>query len=434
MTTTSSAVTARRTVLGASAGNVVEWFDFLLYGLSATTIAMTFFPGENPSDGLLATFAVYAVAFAARPLGAIVFGRIGDRFGRRRALTASILIMGASTAAIGLLPSHESVGALAPALLLLCRLVQGFSAGGEFAGALTFAMEHLPGRRGFWMGVVASSTWIGSVLATLTLLLLHYAGAGANGWRYGFVAGGVLSLVGLVIRARLAETPTFTEMKETGEVSKTPLRDALRDTKRLAVVLVFFALTSVLGHMATGYLPTHLTKSVGLTPLRMLWSMAALFAMIAVLAPLIGYLTDQHGRRPLMLASVAFGTVTVIPAYLLLDHGGTGGLWLALILFAIGTAGVVSAGAVCVPELWPPHARYTGVGLTNQVGLAVFGGTAPLVSDWLVEVTGWSSSPSVYAVAVAIPAIVVLTMWLPETRPGATPSTAAERKPKPSTA
>ncbi|NHN54846.1 MHS family MFS transporter [Calidifontibacter sp. DB0510] len=414
MSTTTS---ARRTILGASAGNVVEWFDFLLYGLSATIIAKTFFPGDNPSKGLLATFAVYAVAFAARPVGAIFFGRVGDRFGRRPALTASILLMGAATVAIGLLPGRASIGAAAPVLLLVCRLVQGFSAGGEFAGALTFAMEHLRGRRGFWLGVVASSTWIGGSLATLTLLLLHYLGAGPNAWRYGFIAGGLLSLAGLWIRLRADETPAFTQLAESGELSRQPVRDALRNRRRLIVVLVFFAFTSVLGHMATGYLPTHLTVTVGLDPITTLWAVVTLFALIAVLAPYVGHLTDRLGRRPVMIAAAVFGAVALIPAYLLLDYAGTVGLWIALPLFAIATAGVVSAGAVAIPEQWPANARYTGVGLTNQIGLAIFGGTAPLVSDWLVNATGWPASPAVYGVLIAIPAAIVLILWLPETRP-----------------
>ena len=421
MTTPSPTTTASarpvKAVIGACAGNVVEWFDFLLYGLTATILAATFFPGDNDAAKLTATFGVYAVAFLARPFGAIVFGRLGDRVGRRRALTWSVLLMGLSTALIGVLPGYASIGWLAPVLLLACRLVQGVSAGGEFAGALTFALEHVaPDKLGVWLGVVASSTWIGSLAATLTLLGLLLGGAGPNAWRYAFVAGGVLALVGLYIRSRLEETPEFTRMKEEGEVSKSPLRDAMRGGKRLVAVLAFFAFTSVLGHLAVGYLPTHLAVTAGLKPVAVLTAMAILFAMIALLAPLAGRLCDVVGRRPMILGSVALGAVCMVPAYLLLSATSGGVRFLGLALMAVATAGVLASGAVGIPELWPPQSRYTGVGLTNQLALAVFGGTAPLVGDTLVHETGWAASPGLYAVVLGVIVLVLLAPRLPETR------------------
>lgn len=406
-----------RAVLGASAGNVVEWFDFLLYGLTATVLARTFFPGDNGSADLAATFGVYAVAFLTRPLGAIFFGTLGDRYGRRVALTASVLLMGITTASIGLLPGYDSIGWAAPALLLLCRLLQGLSAGGEFGGALTFALEHVdPNRRGVWMGIVAASTWVGSLAATLTLLGLQLAGAGPDAWRWAYVIGGVLALVGLYSRVRLDETPEFRAMQSRGVVSRTPVRDALRGPRRLVAVLAFFAFTSVMGHLAVGYLPTHLTLSAGLDPRSTLIAMAALFAMVALLAPLAGHLTDVLGRRPVLLGSIVLGAIVMVPSYLLLDSTSAGVRLLGLFLMAAATAGVVSAGAVAVPELWPPQSRYTGVGLTNQIGLAVFGGTAPFVADMLVRTTGWKASPGLYAVVLAMVVLPVLAPRLEETR------------------
>lgn len=192
-----TSIARRRALIAGATGNIVEWFDFTIYGFTAAVLATVFFPPEFGSGALLATFALYGVAFLARPAGGIFFGRLGDRLGRRRSLSLAITLMGCSTAAIGLLPTYASIGVAAPLLLLLCRLVQGFSAGGEYTGAATFVVEHAPShRRGLYAGIISSSSFVGSILATVTVLSFSLVGTESfadGGWRWPFIIGGVVA-------------------------------------------------------------------------------------------------------------------------------------------------------------------------------------------------------------------------------------------------
>ncbi len=409
-----------RIVLAGAAGNFVEWFDFTLYGFSAAVIAATFFPADQASAALLGTFAIYGVAFVARPLGAVVFGRIGDRLGRRTALTASVLLMGSATAAIGLLPGWASIGVAAPALLLVCRLLQGFSAGGEYTGAMTFSAEHAPpGRRALWMGLVVGSTMLGVTGATLTVVLFQ-AVAGdafaAGGWRWTFVVGGLLSLVALVLRLGVDETPVFTELREDVPKPGRSFGYLLRTYWRsLLVLLCYFGVTGVVTHMFLGYMPTYLGQAAGVPSSTALTIITVLTLFAAVAGPVFGAVGDRTGRRPLVQAGALGAVVLTVPAYLLIGTRSMVAIVVAMFVLLL-VVSLLGAGAMAVLEMLPADVRFSGVALPYNVAYAVFAGTAPLVSQLLVDLSGSLLAPALYATALALVGLPVILRGIPETR------------------
>jgi MHS family proline/betaine transporter-like MFS transporter len=409
-----------RIVLAGAAGNFVEWFDFTLYGFSAAVIAATFFPADQASAALLGTFAIYGVAFVARPLGAVVFGRIGDRLGRRTALTASVLLMGSATAAIGLLPGWASIGVAAPALLLVCRLLQGFSAGGEYTGAMTFSAEHAPpGRRALWMGLVVGSTMLGVTGATLTVVLFQ-AVAGdafaAGGWRWTFVVGGLLALVALVLRLGVDETPVFTELREDEPKPGRSFGYLLRTYWRsLLVLLCYFGVTGVVTHMFLGYMPTYLGQAAGVPSSTALTIITVLTLFAAVAGPVFGAVGDRTGRRPLVQAGALGAVVLTVPAYLLIGTRSMVAIVVAMFVLLL-VVSLLGAGAMAVLEMLPADVRFSGVALPYNVAYAVFAGTAPLVSQLLVDVSGSLLAPALYATALALVGLPVILRGIPETR------------------
>lgn len=414
---------SRRTVLFASAiGNFVEWFDFTLYGYSAAAIAATFFSSSDRVTGLLGVFAVYGVAFVARPLGAYVFGRIGDRRGRRTSLGISIIVMGAATAAIGLIPGWAQIGVAAPVLLLLCRLLQGFSAGGEYTGAMAFSVEHAPDdKRAWYFALVGSSTWLGTIGATGVVLLFQaLTGDGfitGGGWRWPFLIGGLIAVAGLLLRLRADETPVFTAMREAQPAEKVtrPLRELVRGHWR--TLLILFAFFSVLGlfvHSFLGYMPTYLAVAGGFSPSTVLVVVTVANMLTVPVGLVLARIADRRGRRLLIRIGAIAAVVLVIPAYMVVGTGNVALVLLALLVLLVAVS-LLIAGTISVLELYPTNVRFSGMALPYNVAYAIFGGTAPLVSQLLVEGTGSLLAPAVYASVVALLAIPLL-MRIPETR------------------
>jgi len=308
--------TLKKVIIAAGIGNFVEWFDFAVYGFLATTIAQQFFPSGDASAALLKTFAVFAVAFAFRPLGGIFFGMLGDRIGRKRTLAMTILLMAGATTLIGLLPTYAAIGVAAPILLSLIRCAQGFSAGGEYAGACAYLMEHAPSDKRAWYGsFVPVSTFSAFAAAAVVAYALEASlsaeAMGSWGWRLPFLIAAPLGLVGLYLRWKLDETPAFQAVKEEHAVAHSPLKETLRNHGAAICCLgAFVSLTALSFYMFTTYFATYLQVAGGLS--RAMALLVSLIALIfaAAICPLAGWYSDRVGRR---VRVVDRGGVSIIP-------------------------------------------------------------------------------------------------------------------------
>lgn len=404
-----------RKVLTASfIGNFVEWFDYASYGYFATVIAVVFFPQIAPSAALLATFAVFAISFVIRPIGGIVWGSIGDRVGRRTALSWSILIMSGATTVIALLPSHAQIGMLAPVLLLVVRMVQGFSASGEYAGATSFLAEYAPPeKRGFYTSMVPASTaaglLAGSLMSALLFSQLTEAQLHGWGWRLPFLLAFPLGLVGLYIRLKLEDTPRFRELEARHHVEATPVKE-LFTTYRKPIIRAFgvTCLNAVGFYLILSYMPTYLITEMGMDEsASFLANSIALFAYIFLIF-LMGSLSDRFGRKTaLIAASILFMALTV-PLFTMLDGASFGMIVLIQVVF--GALLTVNDGTLpCfLSEIFPTRVRYSGFAFSFNTANALFGGTAPFIATWLISATGSKVAPAWFLVAAALVALIAM--------------------------
>lgn len=410
----------RRVVTSAAIGQFVEWYDFVVYAYSASLIATLFFPDKNRTVSLLATFSVYAISFLMRPLGGLLFGHIGDRVGRRGVLAAIILLMGGATGAIGLLPTFESIGVWAPVLLILFRLLQGLSAGGEAMGSNALVAEYAPNhRRGVYVGFTYSFANLPAIFAALLILFLSNVLAGGVyeswGWRIPFLLGGAFSLVGLYIRSRIAESPAFENTRVEGGVSQSPLKIvSLHYTGSIAFAFSIASLAGLGFYTLTGYFSTYLHESVGLGSNAALISNSVALTVAFFAMPLGGWLSDYAGRRRVMMWSAAASAVVAVPAYMLAGVGSLAGAIAGQSLLAVALGLFFGPFGIAILELFPTHVRYSGSSIGYNGAYLIFGGTAPLFSTWLVDVTGSLLAPAIYMAVVAACVFVVVSR-MPET-------------------
>lgn len=410
----------RKVATASSLGTVVEWYDFAIYGFMAPVIAANFFPSDDGLVGLLQTFAVFAVAFALRPLGGAFFGRLGDRVGRKRVLSLTILLMTGATLAMGLIPDYSTIGVLAPVLLMVARCVQGFSAGGEYAGAVTYLVEHAPdGTRGRWASLLPASTFaafaVAAVAAFASSALLSDAALTSWGWRIPFLLAAPVGLVGFYIRRQLSESPVFTEMAAEHREAHAPVRDAFTSEWRTMLRLGgFIALTGMSFYMFSTYMTSFLQVVVGMDGDLVLLSNVLALTFATVLAPALGWFTDRVGRKATMVAAALLLGGLAVPAYVIASQGTLQHALLAQFLLATGAVAANVVTAVLMCEVFPTRVRYTASAITYNVAYAVFGGTAPFVATYLVSATGNDLAPGIYLIAVATIALVA-SLTLPET-------------------
>ncbi|MDN5791145.1 MAG: MFS transporter [Micrococcales bacterium] len=396
-------------------GNFVEWFDYAVYGYLATTIAVVFFPETSRETALLNTFALFAVSFFVRPLGGFIWGSLGDRIGRRTALAWSILIMSFATFCMALIPSYDSIGLWAPGLLLVVRLVQGFSASGEYAGASAFLVEYAPpNKRGLYAAFVPASTatglLLGSLLAALLTGLLSHEDMISWGWRIPFLLAAPMGLIGRYIRTKLEDTPVFRELASEDEVVKAPATALFRNYWRpLLIAMGAIMLNAVGFYTILSYMPTYLSEEVNLEP-----TQAYLATTIALLTYIffiliVGKASDHFGRkRVLITASLSFIVFTV-PCFMLLDTGN-----FILILFLqifLGAMLTLNDGALpsFLSEMFPTRVRYSGFAVSFNLANAIFGGTAPFVATLLIAWSGNDLAPGFYLVVAAIITLVAVS-------------------------
>jgi MHS family proline/betaine transporter-like MFS transporter len=400
----------KRAVKAAALGNAMEWFDFGVYSYIAVTLGKVFFPSDNPTAQLLSTFGAFAAAFLVRPLGGMVFGPLGDRVGRQKVLALTMIMMAAGTFAIGLIPSYATIGVGAPILLLVARLVQGFSTGGEYAGASTFIAEYAPDkRRGFlgsWLEFGTLAGYIGGAgLVTIMTALLSADDLTSWGWRIPFLIAGPMGIIGLYLRMRLEETPAFAAEAEKAENNrpKTPLREMVTGQWRalllcIGLVLVF----NVTDYMLLSYMPSYLTGQLHYDETHGLLVVLGVMAVMMIAQPFAGALTDRVGRRPVIATGCAGFLLLSVPALLLIRQGsllavalGMGALGMLLVCF---TASMPSA----LPALFPTKVRYGSLSIGFNVSVSLFGGTTPLVVTALIGATGNMMMPAYYMMAAAV--------------------------------
>lgn len=405
---------AVRKAAGASfIGNFVEWFDYASYGYLATVIAVVFFPSVDPVAGLLSSFAIFAVSFVLRPIGAVFWGNWGDRYGRRWALSWSILIMSGSTFLIGFVPGYATIGIAAPVLLLLLRMVQGFSASGEYAGAAAFMSEYAPPRkRGLYTSVVPASTATGLLFGSLFVYVLHSVLSDPQleswGWRIPFLLAGPLGWVGRYIRIHLEDSPVYVRLTQSAEcrTSKAPVREVLRHyLGRVMVGLGVACLNAVAFYVVLSYMPTFLSAEVGMAPdVALLSSTISLAAYIGLIF-LMGHVSDTFGRKRMLVTACLLFIVLAVPTFWVL---GSGSFLVALaaqiVLCAVLTMNDGTL-ATFLSEIFPTRVRYTGFALSFNTANALFGGTAPFICTWLISVTGSTLAPGWYLAFVAVLAL-----------------------------
>lgn len=416
-TSRKGAGTPLKRVIGAAAfGQFVEFYDFVVYAYSAAVLAKLFFPSTDPVASVLSVFGVYAVGFFMRPLGGIVFGLLGDRIGRRKLLTTVILLMGGATMAIGLIPSYQQIGIMAPVLLILCRMVQGFSAAGETIGSNAFVAEHAPaGKRGLYVAFTYSFSTVPSVAAALFVLLLtNVLGAESYeswGWRIAFLVGGPIALIGLYIRTKVDESPVF-------EAAQTTAAHAPRKRVSGQSILHAVALASVSAlafYTLSGYMVTYLTSAAKMATGDALLSNGIALSVAVVFFWIGGALTDRFGRKPVILAAVGAAILLYLPAFWLIGLGtmpsALAGQLVIAVVFGLYWGGI----GVTIIELFPARNRVGAGTICWNMAFTVFGGTAPLISTWLIAQTGVLVAPGIFMVLLAVIAFVIL-LKLPETR------------------
>jgi MHS family proline/betaine transporter-like MFS transporter len=406
---TEDAAVIRRAVIACAIGQVFEIFDFVIYGFFAVAIGRAFFPSTDPIASLLASFATFAVGFLMRPVGAMVIGWYGDKFGRRKALVVTVGLMAAATGITGLIPSYASIGLFGPILLLICRMLQGFSTGGEWGGAAAFLVEHAPtGRRGLIGSLQQAATAIGAMCATFSAAILTTTLSSESffawGWRIPFLIGFVLGPVGYYLRTRVAETPAFQRAVATQTITRMPLADAF--TTHGWVFLAAFGLSiigCVINYVFLVFLPSFASQTLKIDLSYALWSTTLAGIIYLVLTPIVGHYSDRIGRKPMMLACAVLAFVMAYPLFLFLQTHPTF-LGLLVVQATAQTVLTLYTGVIStiLSEMFPTNVRYTALSMSYGFAVAIFGGFAPYISTFLVQATGNPLAPSFYVMAAAL--------------------------------
>lgn len=409
------AVARRKAVTAAGIGNFVEWFDFVLYAQFASIIALHFFPSDNPTTGLLATFAVFALGFFARPLGGVLFGHYGDKRGRKKALGAAVLMMSLATLAIGLTPTYASIGLAAPILLIVWRLFQGLSAGGEYSGSSTFVIEYAPkGRRALFGSVNPIATALGIIGGASVGLLMTYALSSEQlhewGWRVPFIIAGPLGLIGLYLRNRVEESPEFQQMQQHSKpVEHAPLVDAIKHAKKKMMIMFGWAAVNAIGfYLLTGYMITFMINNAGLARAEALTAFIVALSVFCVACLFAGWAIDRFGIQKIAIGSALLMAALVMPAFNMLSTGDLGTAIIGLSLYGLSIGIISTLTPLLMVELFPVRIRYTASALSYNLAYALLGGTAPYIATTLVAQTGSNVSPGYYVAAITLVGLCVV--------------------------
>ncbi len=409
---------AKKSVFATGIGNAMEWFDFALYSYLAVIISKNFFsPVQNDELKLIFTFATFAIAFLLRPVGGIVFGKIGDKLGRKVVLTFTIIMMAISTLIIGLLPTYDQIGVWAPILLLLARILQGFSVGGEYAGAMVYIAESSPDNKRIRLGSgleigTLSGYIVASILVTVLFWTLSDAQMNSWGWRIPFFLSAPIGLIGLYLRTHLEETPIF-ENDIADQKDQLSVIEIIKQYKKdILLCIVFVAFFNITNYVLLGYMPSYLDETVGISD-RISTPITAVVLLIMVpFALTFGRLGDKIGNKKVISFGLILGILVSVVSFQFLNIGGLGFLFLGLLLLGIVLSVYEGTMPGSLPTLFHTDIRYRTLSWTFNISVSLFGGTTPLVASWLVHVTGNNLAPAFYLLGVSIIGlIVVLTLF-----------------------
>lgn len=408
----------RRVVVASTLGNAFEWFDYAIFGMFAPIISKLFFPASNDVNSMLLTFATFAVAFAMRPLSGILFGLYADRFGRKGALTLMIIMMAIGTGLIGLLPTYAAIGIAAPLFMVLARLIQGISVGGEFSNATAMLVEYSPAnRRGYYgsfqMVSQALGFTVGALLAYLATTYASPASLESWGWRIPFALGILIGPFGYWLRSNVDETPEFQQfLQSRHKPANTPLAELF--TKHLRELVVGFCVVvmgTVSYYVMLLYIPIYAVRQLGIPMSGAQLSSVLSTALIVIFCPLAGSLSDRIGRRAIVLpATIIYAAVVWLAVRHLLAEPSLSRLILAQMATSLVMSFIWGPTPVLLMDLFRVGVRSTGVGLIYNLGVAIFGGLAPFAITWLIAATGDKMSPVYYVAISALIGIVGLLL------------------------
>lgn len=437
----------KKAISGATMGNLMEWYDFGIYGYLAATMTKVFQPeNTDKTTGMIITLAVFAVSFLARPFGGMFFGPLGDKIGRQKTLAITMIAMSLGTGLIGLLPTFATAGWWAFAALIVLKLVQGFSTGGEYSGATTFVAEYSPDkRRGFLSSFLDTGSYLGFAIGAAVVAALSF-GVGESamlswGWRVPFLLAIPFGLLALWFRLKIEESPTFESTQAANEaaakhkeIDESQMQLGLggiikHHWRPMLIAMALVGATNTAGYSLTSYMPGYLETSHNYSTVGAAVATIPALIALSVAVPFVGKLSDKIGRKPVYAIAIVSAIVFTYPAYMMMQNKSL--VWLSMLMLAFSVTFYVALSASTLPALFPTASRFGGMALSYNIAVSLFGGTAPMIGEMLVKLTGNKNAPALYTIFFAVLGGIALLGMKESARkplPGSMPTVASEEE------
>lgn len=408
-------------IASCSFGNILEWYDFGLFTIFSSLFSRLFFPTTDPQTAMIATISIFSIGFFCRPIGALVFGYLGDKNGRATTLRMSILMIVLPTLAIGCLPTYHQIGIVAPILLTIIRMWQGISIGGEYSGSLIYLAESSPKpHRAFFTSFANMGANLGVLLAGFAGIMMSYAISPAIletwGWRFAYIISGAICLLVYIFRLQIQETKVFDTLKKSHQLSSNPIKLVFSQHKRqLLKTIGMVCMGSAFYFFCYIYLPIYLVQTLKFSIYHISYLIFFLIGIMIILVPVAGYLCDRLGRRNMLLFNAVFIFLCTIPGFYYLNHFPFF-IFLVMLTFTIASSSEQGATPIAMIENFPSTTRYTGVSLGYNIANGFLGGTVPIICEWLISITHFSLSPAFYITSCALTTLLVIFFFIPETK------------------